>query len=332
MRYKIIGDSCLDLTKEMRKDPCYSMIPLTLMVGERHFVDDETFDQKEFIKVVKEYPECPKSACPSPEMFKEAYCCEEENVFVITLSAALSGSYNSAVLAKSLYEEEYGKKNILVLDSKSASSGQLNIAMYIRELCDQGLEFDEICEKAAACRDRMNTYFVLESLDTLKKNGRLTGLQAFFATKLNIKPVMGADNGTIIKLDQARGIQKALQRMAEIAVLRTHIVNYAKTRDTYAAYRKAGYSPKFRSEHEADILLHQAAKQAFDQLNVKKLPKMKALQAEYAALLAEKKEAYAELRKARDEARELLTVKANVDRVLQDTGRGIAQEKEHSQR
>lgn len=97
-------------------------------------------------------------------------------------------------------------------------------------------------------------------------------------------------------------------------------------------YRKAGYSPKFRSEHEADILLHQAAKQAFDQLNVKKLPKMKALQAEYAALLAEKKEAYAELRKARDEARELLTVKANVDRVLQDTGRGIAQEKEHSQR
>lgn len=218
MRYKIIGDSCLDLTKEMRKDPCYSMIPLTLMVGERHFVDDETFDQKEFIKVVKEYPDCPKSACPSPEMFKEAYCCEEENVFVITLSAALSGSYNSAVLAKSLYEEECGKKNILVLDSKSASSGQLNIAMYIRELCDQGLEFDEICEKAAAYRDRMNTYLVLESLDTLKKNGRLTGLQAFFATKLNIKPVMGADNGTIIKLDQARGIQKALQRMAEIAV------------------------------------------------------------------------------------------------------------------
>ena len=218
MRYKIIGDSCLDLTKEMRKDPCYSMIPLTLMVGERHFVDDEAFDQKEFITVVQEYPECPKSACPSPEMFKEAYCCEEENVFVITLSAALSGSYNSAVLAKSLYEEEYGKKNILVLDSKSASSGQLNIAMYIRELCDQGLEFDEICEKAAAYRDRMNTYFVLESLDTLKKNGRLTGLQAFFATKLNIKPVMGADNGTIIKLDQARGIQKALQRMAEIAV------------------------------------------------------------------------------------------------------------------
>ena len=127
-------------------------------------------------------------------------------------------------------------------------------------------------------------------------------------------------------------IKAAEKRMAEIAVLRTHIVNYARTRDTYTAYRKAGYSAKFRSEHEADILLHQAAKWAFNELNVKKLPKMKDLQAEYAALLAEKKTAYVELRKARDEARELLTVKANVDRILLDTGRASAQEKEHGQR
>ena len=219
MRYKIIGDSCLDLTKEMRKDPCYSMIPLTLMVGERHFVDDETFDQKEFIKAVKEYPECPKSACPSPEMFKEAYCCEEENVFVITLSAALSGSYKSAVLAKSLYEEEHGKKNILVLDSKSASSGQLNIAMYIRELCDQGLEFDEICERAAAYRDRMNTYFVLDNLETLRKNGRLSGIKALVASTLSIKPVMaGTMDGRIEQIGQGIGIRKGLQKMADAVV------------------------------------------------------------------------------------------------------------------
>ena len=73
-------------------------------------------------------------------------------------------------------------------------------------------------EKALAYRDSMKTYFVLESLDTLRKNGRLSGLQAFFATALNIKPVMGADSGTIIKLDQARGINKAIQRMCDIAV------------------------------------------------------------------------------------------------------------------
>ncbi len=218
MRYKIIGDSCLDLTEDLKKDSHFEMVPFTLMVGDKQFIDDETFCQKEFLKIVKESPECPKTACPSPEMFKEAYRCEEENVFVVTISGPLSGSYNSAVLARSLYEEEYGKKNIAVINSESASGGQLNIALRIMELCEQGLPFEEVEKQILEYRDSMKTYFVLETLDTLRKNGRLTGLQAFFATRLNIKPVMSAEKGVIIKLDQARGIQKALQRMAEVVI------------------------------------------------------------------------------------------------------------------
>ena len=111
-------------------------------------------------------------------------------------------------------------------------------------------------------------------------------------------------------------IKSAETRMAEIAVLRTQIVNYVKTRDTYVAYRKAGYSKKFRAEHEADILLHQAAKRHFDTLGVKKLPTVKALNAEYAKLLADKKAAYGDYRQAREEWKELLTAKANIDRIL----------------
>ena len=111
-------------------------------------------------------------------------------------------------------------------------------------------------------------------------------------------------------------IKDAEKRMAEIAVLRTQIVNYVKTRDTYAAYRKAGYSKKFKAEHEADILLHQTAKRHFDALRLKKLPTVKALNAEYAALLAKKKAAYADYRKAREEMQELVTAKANIDRIL----------------
>ena len=111
-------------------------------------------------------------------------------------------------------------------------------------------------------------------------------------------------------------IKVAEKRLAEIAVLKTQIINYAKTRDTYVAYRKAGYSKKFLAEHESDILLHKAAKKAFDELGVKKLPTVKSLQVEYAALLKEKKTAYADYRKARNEMKELLTVKANVDRLL----------------
>ena len=111
-------------------------------------------------------------------------------------------------------------------------------------------------------------------------------------------------------------IKAAEKRLAEIAVLKTQIINYAKTRDTYVAYRKAGYSKKFLSEHESDILLHKAAKKAFDELGVKKLPTVKSLQAEYAMLLPKKKAAYADYRKARDKMRELLVVKSNVDRLL----------------
>ena len=116
--------------------------------------------------------------------------------------------------------------------------------------------------------------------------------------------------------DLSAKIKAAEKRMAEIAVLKTHIINYVKTREVYAAYRKAGYSKSFKAEHESEILLHQAAKKAFDEQGLKKLPTVKELQAEYAALLVEKKSAYAGYRKARDEMKALLTVKANVDRLM----------------
>ena len=112
-------------------------------------------------------------------------------------------------------------------------------------------------------------------------------------------------------------IKSAETRMAEISVLRTQIINYAKTRDTYTAYRKAGYSKKFLSEHESEIALHKAAKRCFDEMGLTKLPTVKSLQAEYAALIAEKKAAYSDYRKAREEMKELLTAKANVDRILE---------------
>ena len=126
------------------------------------------------------------------------------------------------------------------------------------------------------------------------------------------------------KADEATGryhelsarIKAAEQRMAEIAVLKTHIINYAKTREVYVAYRKAGYSKKFKAEHESDILLHQAAKKFFDESGLKKLPTVRSLQAEYAALLAEKKAAYADFHKAREDMKELLTVRANVQKLM----------------
>lgn len=218
MSYKIIGDSCLDITTEMRRDSRFQIVPLTLQVDDTIVIDDETFDQKAFIKLVAASPNCPKTACPSPEAFKKAYECEEEDVYVITLSSHLSGTYNSAMVGRDMYIEEHGEKNILVIDSESASSGEMNIALAIMEMYEEGLEFAEVSERILKMRDDQQTYFVIDSLEPLRKNGRLTGLQAFFATALNIKPVMGAPHGVIIKLDQARGVAKGLSRMCEIAV------------------------------------------------------------------------------------------------------------------
>lgn len=113
-------------------------------------------------------------------------------------------------------------------------------------------------------------------------------------------------------------IHSSQTRMDEIQTLRTHILNYLKTREVYASYRASGYSKVYLGEHEQEILLHKAAKQAFDKLGLKKLPTIKALQAEYTALLQKKKQAYAEYRQARDEMRQLLTAKANVDRLMSD--------------
>lgn len=146
----------------------------------------------------------------------EGYHCDAEHVYAVTLSAELSGSYNSAVLGKNLYHEEYGEKDIYIFNSRSASVGETLIAMKIAECEEAGMSFREVIDTVEAYIASQNTYFVLETLDILKKNGRLKGLKAVVATALNIKPVMGATpEGTIRQISQARGIKKALVKMAD---------------------------------------------------------------------------------------------------------------------
>lgn len=219
MNYKIVIDSCGELPESKKNNPVFESIPLTLMIDELQIVDDETFDQKDFIRRVSASPNCPKSACPSPERYMQAYEGGYDCVFAVTLSEQLSGSYNSAVLGKNLLEENNKATKIHVFNSRSASVGQTQIALKIEELADAGKTFEEIVVQVDEFIEEMDTYFVLETLDTLRKNGRLSNLQAIIANVLSIKPIMGATpEGTICKLDQMRGMNKALTRMAEIIV------------------------------------------------------------------------------------------------------------------
>ena len=127
-------------------------------------------------------------------------------------------------------------------------------------------------------------------------------------------------------------IKAAEKRIKEIASLKTHIINYSKTREVYMAYRKAGYSKKFYEEHTADLLLHKAAKVAFDSLENKKLPTVKALQMEYSELLSEKKKAYVKYHSTKKEMQDILTAKANVDRLLGENISEKEKEKHMEQR
>lgn len=217
MSYRVVVDSCGELTQEMKDSGCFINVPLTIMLGDYHIVDDETFDQADFLKRVEEYPDCPKTSCPSPEKYMESYRCDADHIYAVTLSANLSGSYNSAVLGKNLYEEEYGDKPIHVFDSRSASIAQSLIALKIAECEEAGMSFEETVETVENYITDQVTYFVLESLEALRKNGRLTGMKAIVATALNIKPYCGATpEGTIFQVGQARGIKKALSKMVDV--------------------------------------------------------------------------------------------------------------------
>lgn len=221
--YKIVIDSCGELSEELKADGHFSNVPLELEVDGYRIRDDENFDQKDFLRRVKESAKGPKSACPSPESYMAAYEGEAENVYVVTLSSQLSGSYNSAVLAANLYQDEHtGHKNIHVFNSKSASIGETIIGLKVQECEEAGLAFDEVVAKVEEYIASMNTFFVLETLETLRKAGRLSSIKAMIANTLNIKPVMGSTKeGTIQQLGQARGMKKALAQMVQDAVGKT---------------------------------------------------------------------------------------------------------------
>ena len=215
MSFHIVCDSCTDLTEEDLKKGCYTLVPLTLLVDGEEIIDDETFDQADFLAKVAASKESVKSACPAPESYMEAYS-KADDIYVVTLSAELSGSYNSAVLGKNLYEEENGTKKIHVVNSRGAATTQVLIARKLNEYASQGMPFEEVVDKIEEYTTSLRTYFVLETLEVLRKNGRLSRLSATIAGALNIKPVMiGTRDGVIQKAAQARGMKKALAKMVE---------------------------------------------------------------------------------------------------------------------
>lgn len=216
MNYKIVADSSCDLSKELNEKMDVSLVPLTIEVDEKAFIDDKSMDVKELMYAMKNSKFGFKTACPSPADFMKEYE-KADNIFVVTLSSALSGTYNSAMMAKDMMLENVGDKFIHVFDSLSASVAETLVSIKIHELIQENCDKFEIVKKVENYIKEMKTFFILDSLDNLIKTGRINKLVGQFATALNIKPIMGAnDDGTIKLVEKIRGSKKAFKRLVEV--------------------------------------------------------------------------------------------------------------------
>lgn len=216
MSYRIVVDSCCELTEKLAADSQIIRVPLTIDVGGKTFVDDHTLDQQELLSAMRASKLAPTTACPAPQAYLDAYGEREDDVYVVTLSALLSGSHNSAEQAKSLLREDKPDRCVHVFNSRSAVCGQTAIATKIRELAEKGMPFKKIVPEVESFIDRMKTMFVLEDLENLRKNGRLTKLQAIVTGALRIKLFCHATpEGEIGKLGQALSVKQALGKLVE---------------------------------------------------------------------------------------------------------------------
>ena len=217
MTWKIIADSGCDYREiaDLATDTSFKSVPLTIQVDSEIFVDDANLDIDLMMEKMYATSTASKSACPSPDDYLRSFE-GAENIFVVTITGALSGSHNSAQLAKKLFLEEHPEANIHVIDSLSAGGEVDLIITKLNELIKEGLSFNEIVEAITHYQEKTKLLFVLAKVDNLVKNGRLNKLIGAVVGLLNIRMVGEAsETGTLELLQKARGAKKALTAAVE---------------------------------------------------------------------------------------------------------------------
>ena len=219
--YKIVGDSSTDVDVDFQKKYPVTIVPFKLFFDGIEYIDDETLDVDAFVETMKKSQETPKSACPSPNDFMSYFEGEEDEVYVVTISSKLSGTYNTAVLAKNLYDTEHendpNKTFVHVFDSQGAAAGETLIARMIHEFKQLNYSKEKLVESVTEFIEGMRVFFISESLDNLVKNGRISKWKGLLASTLNILPIMGSDGHGEIKLfEKVRNTNKAYSRLIEM--------------------------------------------------------------------------------------------------------------------
>lgn len=212
-KIKIISDSSCDLSKEIIEKYKIDIVPLNISFGEEIYVDGE-LEKKEFYRKMKESKELPKTSCPSPDMFLKSYE-GEEDVIVLTIASKLSGTYSSALLAKSMYEENNPNKKIAVIDTESGSVAQGLLAIKGSDMIREGKTFEEIVERLESIKKDIVFYGTLETLENAIKGGRINPLAGKIINALNFKAIIKIGDGEVKPIDKARGDKNSIKKVID---------------------------------------------------------------------------------------------------------------------
>lgn len=214
MKYKIVVDSSANLLNDYLKNEeniDFEVAPLTIRLLDEEFIDNDTLDVKDMLKKINASEVGAKSSCPSPNDFLKTFNSDKDGyTFVITITKKLSGSFNSAIVAKEMSEN---KDHIYVLDSKATAGSMVILVDKLVELIKKGLSFAEISKEIKAYRDSMNLLFALDKFDSLVKNGRMNKVVAFIANLASIKALCYADDGDIRIKEKIRTFKGVLKRI-----------------------------------------------------------------------------------------------------------------------
>ncbi|MBE5887564.1 MAG: DegV family protein [Lachnospiraceae bacterium] len=214
MNIKIVADSSANLRTNVEQN--LISVPLTLRTDEREFVDDASLNIEEMTDYLANYKGKSGSACPSSQDWVDAFG-DAERIFAIAITSNLSGSFNSARVAKEQYEEDYPDRKVFLIDSLSAGPELKLIVEKIQELAAQGLSFEEICNAVTKYQEKTHLVFMLKSLTNLANNGRVSPAVAKIAGLLNIHVVgIASEVGTLEQKEKARGEKKAIAAMKKI--------------------------------------------------------------------------------------------------------------------
>lgn len=212
-KFQILVDSASDLKNDYLDglDIGFKVIPLTILAGDKEFVDNDNINIQEMLDAMHETKKS-SSACPAPQSFLDEFE-KAEYTFVVTITAKLSGCFNSAVVAKESYEKS---QNVHVIDSKATSGTEILIVNKLVKLINEGLEFEEIIAKIEEYRDSKSLWFILQKFDNLINHGRMSKIAGLIANTLAIRPICIAYEGEIKMLKKIIGLKNAFKKLVEM--------------------------------------------------------------------------------------------------------------------